>query len=167
MAKILILGDTHLQKFEDLPKTLINEIQKADWVIHTGDYTSIDVLNGFIKKKGENFQGVYGNADPLSIRENVPYKKIIQIQSKKIGIIHPAKGGLLKNPINRILLEFKDYKLDIIVYGHTHESYIENSNGILFINPGKGYIEENSFGSPATFAILTIEKHIQAEIKKL
>ena len=55
MVKILILGDTHLQKFEDLPKNLNNEIQKADWVIHTGDYTSIEVLNGFIKKKSRIF----------------------------------------------------------------------------------------------------------------
>ena len=107
MARILILGDTHLQNFEDLPKNLNDEIQKADWVIHTGDFTSIDVLNGFIKKKGENFHGVYGNTDPLSIREKIPYKKIIKIQGKGIGIVHPAKGGLLKNPINRILLEFK------------------------------------------------------------
>ena len=167
MTKILILGDTHLQNFEDLPQKLNDEIQKADWVIHTGDYTSIDVLNGFIKKKGENFHGVYGNTDPLSIRNKVPYKTIIQIQGKKIGIIHPAKGGLLKNPINRIFSEFRDQKVDILVYGHTHESNIENSDGILFINPGKGYLEENSFNSPATFALLTIDKQIQAEIKKL
>jgi putative phosphoesterase len=165
--EILVLGDTHLLNFEDLPKSLMEWLHKADGVIHVGDYASLDVLNGFMTNKGINFNGVYGNADPKSIREKVPFKDIIEINGRRIGIIHPATGGLIKNPINRVLTEFKDQKLDIIIYGHTHESSTEIFNGILFINPGKGYLEENSFGPPPTFVVLTIDEEINVEIKKI
>jgi hypothetical protein len=32
------------------------------------------------------------------------------------------------------------------------------------INPGKGYLEKSSFGTPTSFAILTVTETLQAEI---
>ena len=85
--KIVILGDTHITKFEELPKDMVVEILNSDWVIHVGDYTFQDVLNGLIKLKGEKFIGVYGNADPQSIRDTVQSKEFLEILGYKIGII--------------------------------------------------------------------------------
>jgi len=163
--KITILGDTHIRLFEELPKDMLNEIFNSDWVIHVGDYTSLDVLDGLIKAKGERFIGVYGNADPQSIRDKVQARKILKIFDKKIGITHPANGGSEEFVESKVLAEFKNENIDILIYGHTHESNIEIVDGILLINPGKGYLEKSYFGPPPSLAILRIGKRITGNIE--
>jgi len=165
--KITILGDTHIRLFEELPKDMLKEIFDSDWVIHVGDYTSLDVLDGLIKAKGERFIGVYGNADPQSIRDKVQFRKILKIFDKKIGIIHPANGGPEEFVETKVLAEFKNENIDIIIYGHTHDPKIMYKGKILIINPGKGYLESNYYGSPTTIAILLINDSIQVKIKEI
>ncbi|MFX1323659.1 MAG: YfcE family phosphodiesterase [Promethearchaeota archaeon] len=166
-VKIAILGDTHLTYFKDLPKHMLKEINEADWVIHVGDYTFLDVIDGFIRIKGENFKGVYGNADPSYIRERVPSKEIIEILGKKIGITHPVSGGSSLYIEEKVLNEFKNEDVDIITFGHTHEPKIQYKDNILLINPGKGYLESENYGPSTTIAILEIDDKIQAKILKI
>jgi putative phosphoesterase len=167
ITKIAILGDTHITYFKNLPKQMLIEIKKADWVIHVGDYVNIDVLNGLIKLKGEKFKGVYGNADPSYIREKVPSKEIFGVLDKRIGITHPARGGSSEFTEKIVLDEFKGDEVDIIIFGHTHEPIISNKKKLILINPGKGYLEESYFGHPTTIVILEIDKTIQAFIKQI
>jgi len=163
-VKIIIIGDTHLNSFKKLPKEMVQAIIEGDWIIHVGDYTSIDTVEGLIRWKGDKFKGVFGNADPLSIRKLLPDKVILEIKGKKIGITHPFCGGPETFIKARVKREFKDYDVDAIVFGHTHEPEIVEVNKILLINPGKGYLEKNTFGTPTSFAILTVTETLQAEI---
>lgn len=163
-VRIIVIGDTHILDFNELPQKMLKAILSADWVIHVGDYTSKNVLNGLIKLKGPQFVGVYGNADPLSIRKQTLEKQIIEVNGKKIGITHPAVGGTYENTKIKVLRSFKDDNVDAIIYGHTHDPIIENFNGIILVNPGKGYIEKEYFGPPTSFAILTLDDKIHAEI---
>jgi len=165
--KVAILGDTHLTYFKDLPKQMLKIIFDADWVIHVGDYTNIEVLNGLIELKGENFKGVYGNADPSYIREKISSKEIITILDKRIGITHPARGGSSVNTEKRVLDEFKGDRVDIIIFGHTHEPKIHYIDKILLVNPGKGYLEKAYFGPSTTMIILKINGIIQGDIKHI
>lgn len=163
-VKIIIIGDTHLNSFKKLPKEMAQAIKEGDWIIHVGDYTSIDTVEGLIRWKGDKFKGVFGNADPLSIRNILPDKVILEVKGKKIGITHPFFGGPETFIKGRVKREFKDYDVDAIVFGHTHEPEIIEVNKILLINPGKGYLEKNTFGSPTSFAILTVTETLQAKI---
>jgi len=163
-VKIIIIGDTHLNSFKKLPKQMGQAIKEGDWIIHVGDYTSIDTVEGLIRWKGDKFKGVFGNADPLSIRKILPDKIILEIKGKKIGITHPFCGGPDTFIKSRVKREFKDYDVDAIVFGHTHEPEIVEVNKFLLINPGKGYLEQNTFGTTTTFAILTVTETLQAEI---
>jgi len=167
-VKITILGDTHLNSFEELPKEILKELLESDWVIHVGDYTSPKIVTGLVNLKGERFRGVYGNADPIDVRNMTKFKEIIEILEKKIGIVHPAFGGPEEKLEDKILNEFANEDLDIITYGHSHESKIITKENILLVNPGKGYLETNYFGPPTTIVILTIENdEIQGEIKEI
>lgn len=167
-VKITILGDTHINSFEELPKEILGEIEGSDWVIHTGDYTSTVVISGLIKLKGERFKGVYGNADPLDVRNKLTSKEILSIQDKKIGITHPASGGPEEHIEENLFVDFEQDNLDILIYGHTHESKILKKNNLLVVNPGKGYLETNFFGPPTTIAILKIDNgKVQGIIKEI
>jgi hypothetical protein len=167
-VKITILGDTHINSFEELPKEILKEILLSNWVIHVGDYTSPQVLSGLISLKGERFRGIYGNADPIDVRNMIQSKEIFEILGKKIGIIHPESGGPDENLEEKVLNEFANEDVDIITYGHSHESRIITKENILLVNPGKGYLEINHFGPPTTIIILNIDnEEIQGKIKEI
>ncbi len=166
-VKIAILGDTHIRNLKELPRDMMKEIEESEWVIHVGDYISIDVLDYLIKLKGDRFKGVYGNADPQSIRNRVKSKEIIEILGKKIGITHPASGGPSEIIETHVLTEFNNVNVDIIIYGHTHEAKISQEGNTWLINPGKGYLETNYFGPPTTIAILKIDEKIRGDIKEI
>ncbi|MFW9897003.1 MAG: metallophosphoesterase family protein [Candidatus Thorarchaeota archaeon] len=166
--KIAVLGDTHAPSIDDIPDEIIKEIKNAEWVIHVGDFTSIQVINALIELKGKKFKGVYGNADPLDVRNKLNSREIIEISGKKIGFIHPTNGGPEDNLEMNIISDFKDSHLDILIYGHTHEAKLEQKNELLIVNPGKGYLEKNFFGPPTTIAILKIDNDmIQGTIKEI
>jgi len=164
---IIVIGDTHISSFKELSNEILQYIKESNWVIHVGDFTSPNVVEGFKQLKHDCFKGVYGNSDPLIIRKLLPPKDIIEIKSKRFGIIHPGFGGPDTFLKKRIIKEFRDYDVDVIAYGHTHEAEIEWVGKTLLVNPGRGYIDEFSHYAPASIAIIRIDSEIKAEIKKI
>jgi len=50
-TKILVIGDTHISSFKDLPMKILQLIKESDWIIHVGDYTTEDIVKGFNQLK--------------------------------------------------------------------------------------------------------------------
>jgi putative phosphoesterase len=165
--RLAILGDTHVRSFEKLPKEMINEIKVSDWVVHVGDYISANIIDEIIRIKKDKFKGVYGNADPKSVRNIVPSMDLFEVSEKKIGITHPASGGSSSITEKKVLSQFLNTDVDLLIYGHTHEPKIEYKDNLLLVNPGKGYLEKESFGPKTTMAIIIIDNKIRGEIKEI
>jgi putative phosphoesterase len=147
--KIGVVSDTHATSFSQLPDQILRNLAEVDLIIHTGDFVARDVLDG-LKQLGE-VKAVQGNMDSEELKHLLPEKELLEIEGKRIGIIHgwgspygidERVGGMFDN-------------VDIIVYGHSHHAQNEVKNGILFFNPGRA---KNSFG------ILTIGKEVRGEI---
>ncbi|TFG24311.1 MAG: YfcE family phosphodiesterase [Promethearchaeota archaeon] len=164
---ILVIGDTHISSFKDLPKEILQKVKESNWVFHVGDYISPNIVGGFKQLKHDCFKGVYGNADPLAIRKLLPPKVLIEISDIRIGIIHPETGGPDTYLKKRVINEFRHDKVNLIAYGHSHEATIEWVDKTLLVNPGRGYIDEYSNIRSASIAIITIDKEIKAEIKEI
>ena len=65
-------------------------------------------------------------------------------------------------PSGRAVSDFPE-PVDVIVFGHFHETINEKRDGVLFVNPGQGY---KSFMVSATIAVLTVDgEKLDAEIK--
>jgi len=166
-TKILVIGDTHISSFKDLPNKILQCIKDSNWIIHVGDYTTEDIVKGFNQLKPNYFKGVYGNSDPLIIRKLLPPKIVFEIFGIKIGIIHPESGGPEAFLKKRIMKEFREHNVDVIAYGHTHDAKIQWVGKTLLVNPGKGYIDEFSYTPSASIAIITLGKEIKVEIKEI
>ena len=149
--KIAVLSDTHVSSVKGLPKKLIDLLSSVDFIIHAGDFTTIEVLDEL--RQLREVKAVSGNMDSVELRAMLPAKEIVEIGNKRIGITHGwgAPWGIEK----RVRNVFAQDDLDIIVYGHSHESQNKVIDGVLFFNPGKA---SNSFG------IITIEEDIKGEI---
>ena len=167
MRKIVVVGDTHISDFKDIANSIIKYCESADWVIHVGDYITKNVLEGFQNLKKVHFKGVYGNADNLAVKNSLKPKEIIEISNIRIGIIHPHFGGSDSYLETRILKSFMYDNVQIIIFGHTHDPTIFIKNGILLINPGKGYLDSNSLNPEATIVLLEIGDHLNAKIVQI
>ena len=162
--KILVISDTHQNCYSDIDNEIKKQILIADLVIHCGDITSHDVING-IKENAKKTLIVHGNSDPPNVRGNIPSKIVFKIEKYIFGIIHPYWGGPPPLDFDLILEEFQGYKLDFVLFGHTHDAHIEEYKGITFINPGQGYSE---FVVPMSFCLIEIKQSkISISINKI
>lgn len=131
--KIAVISDTHIHKHGNRIVEILDEhFKDTDMIIHAGDYTNIDVLKALMKYK--KFVGVYGNNDKGEIRDIIKEKEIIKIEKYSIGICHGYGEG--KTTLERAFDNFKNDKVDIIIFGHSHEPSITIKNKIIMLNPG-------------------------------
>lgn len=167
VVDIIAIGDTHASTYNDIPLKIRDVINNTDWVIHVGDFISENIAKELINIKGEKFKGVYGNADPLSIRKMLPHKDIFEIGGQRIGIIHPSQGGPEYHIEKIVLAEFKHDNLDLIIYGHTHDAQVTKYHSSIIVNPGKGYLDRVSFDPQASYAIITIDGATKVLLKQI
>jgi hypothetical protein len=128
--RIGVLSDTHIhQVSKDFRDLLDRHFSQVDVLFHVGDYTSPVVLD-FLGSK--NFHGVYGNMDPLTIKDVLPEKKIVEIGGFRFGLIHG--WGSPRGLEERVSTQFSE--VDVIVFGHSHKAMNEVVQGVLLFNPG-------------------------------
>jgi hypothetical protein len=147
--KIGVLSDTHIHTPEELHPEIIMAFSSVDLIVHAGDFVGLAVLEG-LRNMGE-VKAVRGNVDSIRLRGLLLEKELLEVDSKRIGVIHGWGGP---EGIERRIRE-KFNKVDAIIYGHSHQAQNRKLNGVLFFNPGPG---RESFG------ILTIGKDIRGEI---
>lgn len=143
-TQILVHSDTHAKTAHELPACMLREIREADWVVHCGDYVSIVVVEE-LQRLAQHCVGVYGNADPSDIRQQLPPEVTFEVEGRKIVVIHPYWGGHPDGLETELAARFP--QADAILFGHTHEPRNLKLNGTLFLNPGQGY---PSFMVPAS-----------------
>jgi len=158
-VKIGVISDTHLTCCDDrLIQLLHDHFHDADLILHAGDLVDIRVLDAFT---GKDVKAVCGNMDPLSVRQSLPDRLILNINNYKVGLIH---GWGMPFGIEKKLLK-EIGRVDCLVYGHTHRAVNEVKNGILFFNPGSA--TDKRFASRNTVGILEIEERIKGKIIEL
>lgn len=133
MKKIVIVSDTHIpMRAKKLPEILVDACQGADFIIHAGDWQTLDVYYEFAAYAETD--GVTGNVDPWEISDRFGKSKILTFDDLRIGVVHG--DGLRQTTEQRALDTFRDEKVDIIVFGHSHIPVMREVDGIILFNPG-------------------------------
>lgn len=133
MKKIVIVSDTHIpMRAKKLPRVLVDACQHADFIIHAGDWQTMDVYFEFAAYAETD--GVTGNTDPWDIADRFGQKKIIAFGDLKIGVVHG--DGIRKTTEQRAFDAFKEDSVDIIVFGHSHIPIMHEIDGVMMFNPG-------------------------------
>ena len=159
--KIGVISDTHIPvRAIDIPRPIYEAFAKVDLILHAGDLVSIDVLDKL--KKISKVKAVLGNMDHSELIKILPKKEVIAVGKFKIGLIHGY--GPPFDLIDRIKNEFQE-KMDVIVFGHSHQPEKELKDGGLFFNPGSP--TDKVFASSNSFGMLEINDKIEANIIKL
>ena len=144
-----MLSDTHVSSFAELPDKILTILAEVDMIIHAGDFTTKNVLDGL--KQLREVSAVCGNMDSNELKRSLPERQVLMLGGKRLGVTHG--WGSPYGIEDRVSSLFSD--VDIIVFGHSHHPMNKVIHGILFFNPGQA---RNSFG------ILTIGEEVKGEI---
>lgn len=149
--KLLIISDIHGSLYYAKMIPEIFEKEKANKIILLGDlyyhgprnplpkdYNPMEVAK-ILNNLKDNLEVTKGNCD-AEVDEMISefdFKNYLltDINGKRIYFTHGHK-----NNINKLPKE----KFDIMMYGHFHEGFIEEKEGLIFANPGSITLPKNN-----------------------
>ena len=116
-----LISDTHgLVRPEALAA-----LKGSELIIHAGDIGSPEVLDE-LRIIAPTY-AVRGNNDTEAWAAGVPEKQIVAAGERQVWVLHQL-GQLYREPVA--------HGCAAVVFGHTHEPWVKNRNGVLYINPG-------------------------------
>ena len=161
--KIVVLSDTHLpSRIETMPESILKFFKDVDMILHAGDLVELSVLDS-LKSICPNVKAVWGNMDPVSVRECLPEKEIISVGKYRIGLTHG--NGPPSQLIEFVTNVFKKDKVNIIVFGHSHYPINEKKGKILYFNPGS--LTDKIFAPFNSYGIIEIDNEIKSSIIRI
>ncbi|NYI90003.1 hypothetical protein HNR02_003326 [Amycolatopsis endophytica] len=130
---LLVTADTHVPKrARDLPGQLWREVERADVVVHAGDWVDVALLDE-MESRSKRLIGVYGNNDGPDLRARLPEVARAELDGLRLAVVHetgPAKGRE-----QRCARDYPD--TDVLVFGHSHIPWdTVADNGLRLLNPG-------------------------------
>ena len=127
--KIGVVSDTHSRP---IPQQMLDEFKDVDLIVHAGDFCSMEDLKKFQKIKP--VKAVYGNMDEHKLCDLLPERDIFSWSNFKIGLYHGR--GAAHQILDSVQKKFQDEKVDAVVFGHSHKTFNDELNGVLYFNPG-------------------------------
>ena len=157
--RIGVVSDTHSK---DIPKQLIEDFKSVDLIIHAGDFCSLSDLRRFQKLK--EVRAVFGNMDEQDIRDVLPESFVFEIEGVKIGVYHGA--GPAKAVLDCVKNKFSSEKVDLLIFGHSHQPLNERNGKAYYFNPGSP--NDNVFAPYCSYGIIEINNgKIEGKIVKV
>lgn len=164
--RILVISDTHIPvTTPKFPDAIIEEAKKSDCCIHAGDFISLEALETL--QSLVKTYAVSGNMDNADVRMKLTEKKVIELESVRIGLIHGrgSPTNLIDSYIKKEFLEDLK-KLDMVIFGHTHYPLDKIIEEKIYFNPGSS--TDTVFSPYRSYGILEIDgKTIKRRIIKL
>jgi putative phosphoesterase len=132
-TSLLLLADTHVpRRARALPDAVWAEVDRADVVVHAGDWVSHDFYEE-LRGRASVLHGVHGNNDGTELRAVLPETARFEIEAVRFACIHET--GAAKGRELRADASFPD--VDVLVFGHSHIPWDSTSPaGLRLLNPG-------------------------------
>jgi uncharacterized protein len=135
--RVGLLSDTHVpDAVKELP---MPELRKAfegvELVLHAGDIYFTTVLDDLatiapvIAALGDDDSVVTMERD-----HRIRSRHILTLEGHRLWLVHQRPYGLGQPTFSPSVQ--KDELPEIVVFGHEHRTTVQQSNGILFVNPG-------------------------------
>ena len=158
--KIGVISDTHIPvRSPVIPPRVYKIFDGVDQILHAGDIEDERVLDelGAVAP----VLAVAGNMD--ATLGHLPYKREMCLADRCVVLIH-GYGTPRDRLRDKLSDEFKHAQ--VVVYGHTHQPFWGQENGIWFMNPGS---PTDTYASPfLSVGVLELKPDsIQGEIIRL
>jgi len=151
-----LISDTH----GTLRRGAVRALRDVDEILHAGDVGGADVVQRLARIAPTEV--VAGNMD---VPGAWPYHKVLTIRGHRFALVHDI--GHIGAPSRDFMLQARQWKADVVVFGHSHRPAHFHREGIRFVNPGAA---GPSRGGPPTVARVTIDdegievQHVQVGV---
>ena len=132
--RLAVLSDTHLPRgTRRLPDAALDRLRAADLIVHAGDLSRVEVLEG-LEALGPPVAAVRGNVDDATVRARLPERLELELAGGvRLGVVHDA--GPAARRLERLRRAFAT--CDAVVFGHSHIPLHERApDGFQIFNPG-------------------------------
>lgn len=151
VQRIGVVSDTHVPgRARCLPQALLERLEGMDLILHAGDLVDENVLVDL--QVLAPVVAVAGNMDPPHLHERLGRRKLLQLGSLQIGLIHG--DGMSRATRQRAEEAFKDFQPQAIVFGHSHQPLCAYTEEMLLFNPGSP-VDPRWYGRPS-YGILQV-----------
>ena len=156
--RIGVISDTHVpSRAARVPDAALRHFEDVEQILHAGDLSTLAVLDQL--EAYAPVEAVQGNVEREEVIAALPLKREIVVGGCAIGLVHIL--GERKHYARTARLEFPDAR--VVVFGHSHIPYVEETGGLLLLNPGSA--TDRRTQPHCTIAILIIADGIpSAEI---
>jgi putative phosphoesterase len=139
-ALIGVIADTHGL----LRPQALEVLAGVDLIIHAGDIGNPQVLAGLAGVAP--VQAVRGNTDRGDWAAGLPRTRVVEVGGLHLHVLHE---------LFRLDLDPAAAGFAAVIFGHSHEPYLEHKDGVLYLNPGSA--GPRRFTLPVTLARLRIQ----------
>jgi len=161
--RVLVVSDTHVPVLaRKLPDQLLEEAQACSAILHAGDLVSsgvLDQLSGLVPT-----YAVHGNQDSPTVRARLPSHLTVTLGKWTIGIVHGHEGRGMYTE-DRAFNAFASQRVDVTVFGHSHQPMNMRRDGILMFNPGSAVAGRGGQGN--TYGLLELAESVGSKIVRV
>lgn len=130
---VVLMSDTHVPaRAKDLPAQLWAAVDRADLVIHAGDWVDAGLLDR-LEQRSRRLLACWGNNDGAELRRRLPEVARAEVDGLRIAVVHetgPAQGRE-----QRCQAAYPD--VDLLCFGHSHIPWDSTADHRLrLLNPG-------------------------------
>jgi len=132
------MADTHLpRRARDLPPQLWQAVDRADVVVHAGDWVVPELLDR-LEARAAQLVGVHGNNDGDELRRRLPEVARVDLEGLRLAVVHET-GASTGRELRCDMLygPGSDDPVDVLVFGHSHIPWDTTTpRGLRLLNPG-------------------------------
>ena len=129
--RLLLLADTHVpRRARDLPATVWAEVDRADLIVHAGDWVDVSLLDALEARAA--VLGCWGNNDGPPLRRRLPEVARETIEGLRFAVVHETGPSSRRN--ERMAGMYGD--VDVLVFGHSHIPWDATQGHLRLLNPG-------------------------------
>ncbi len=131
--KLLLISDTHVPKrARDLPRQVWDEVDRADVVLHAGDWVDVSLLDA-LQERAARLIGCWGNNDGPRLRARLPETAEATLDGVRFTVTHETGAAAGRDErMSRCFLH-----TDALVFGHSHIPWDSTAaTGLRLLNPG-------------------------------
>ena len=131
--RLLLLADTHVPtRARDLPSQVWDEVDRADVVIHAGDWMDVALLDA-LEERSRQLVACWGNNDGPILRERLPEVARVTLDGVRVAVVHETGASTGRD--KRMAAAYPD--TDVLVFGHSHIPWDTTApSGLRLLNPG-------------------------------
>ena len=131
--RLLLLADTHVpRRARDLPAAVWDEVDRADVVVHAGDWVDVSLLDA-LEARAARLLACWGNNDGPPLRARLPEVARATLAGVRFAVVHETGSSAGRDA--RMAAAYGD--VDVLVFGHSHIPWDTTAaSGLRLLNPG-------------------------------